>query len=68
MHQQTRQRQVINKEKNDKTINAGQRMLTQVMHKQTRLRVKLKKERRQETCNAPTNKVKTSDIPTKRLR
>ena len=46
MHQQTRQRQVINKEKKCKTINAGQRMLTEMMHKQTRLREKLNKERR----------------------
>ena len=30
----------------DKTINARQRMLTQVMHQQTRLRERLKKEKK----------------------
>ena len=58
----------MNRQKNDKRVNARQRRLTQVMHQQTRLRERLNKERRQETSTAPTNKAKINDIPTKRLR
>ena len=59
---------MINKQKNDKTVIARQRMLTQVKHQQKRLRERLNKERRQKTSTAPTNKVKINDVPTKRLR